>query len=137
MTEAAPKHNKPSFIAKSTGPSPSLSLCPPPCETILSVVGNTPLVKLQKVTSHLKCNVYVKCEYFNAGGSVKDRIGLRMVEDAEKEGRIKPGDTLIEPTSGNTGIGMALAAAVKGYKCIIVLPEKMSKEKVDVLKALG
>jgi len=81
--------------------------------------------------------MYVKCEYFNAGGSVKDRIGLRMIEAAEKEGRIKPGDTLIEPTSGNTGIGMALAAAVKGYKCIIVLPEKMSKEKVDVLKALG
>jgi len=109
----------------------------PPSESILSVVGNTPLVKLQNVASHLKCNVYVKCEYFNAGGSVKDRIGLRMIEAAEKEGRIKPGDTLIEPTSGNTGIGMALAAAVKGYKCIIVLPEKMSKEKVDVLKALG
>jgi len=78
-----------------------------------------------------------KCEYFNAGGSVKDRIGRRMVEDAEKIGRIKKGDTLIEPTSGNTGIGLALAAAVKGYKMIITLPEKMSQEKVDVLKALG
>ena len=128
---------QPSFIVHSTGPSPNLVYCPPPCETILSAIGNTPLVKLQKVSSSLKCNLYAKCEYFNAGGSVKDRIGLRMIESAEKEGRIKPGDTLIEPTSGNTGIGMALAAAIKGYKCIIVLPEKMSKEKVDVLKALG
>ena len=127
----------PSFVVHSTGPSPNLAYCPPPGETILSAIGNTPLVKLQKVSSSLKCNLYAKCEYFNAGGSVKDRIGLRMVESAEKEGRIKPGDTLIEPTSGNTGIGMALAAAVKGYRCIIVLPEKMSKEKVDVLKALG
>ena len=134
---ASESAKKPSFIAKSTGPSPALSYCPPPSETILSVVGNTPLVKLQKVSFDLQCNLYAKCEYFNAGGSVKDRIGLRMIDNAEKEGRIKPGDTLIEPTSGNTGIGMALAAAVKGYKCIIVLPEKMSKEKVDVLKALG
>ncbi|OWK50773.1 Cystathionine beta-synthase [Lonchura striata] len=78
-----------------------------------------------------------KCEYFNAGGSVKDRIGLRMVEDAERAGIIKPGDTLIEPTSGNTGIGLALVAALKGYRCIIVLPEKISLEKVDILKALG
>jgi cystathionine beta-synthase len=79
----------------------------------------------------------VKCEFFNAGGSVKDRIGLRMVEKAEKSGRIKPGDTLIEPTSGNTGIGMALTAAVKGYRCIIVMPEKMSMEKQVILEALG
>lgn len=83
---------KPTFIAQSTGPSPSISYCPPPCSSILSVVGNTPLVKLQKVSSDLKCNLYAKCEYFNAGGSVKDRIGLRMIEDAEKEGRIKPGE---------------------------------------------
>jgi cystathionine beta-synthase len=123
--------------SQSTGPSPNLKYCPQPYDNILSAVGNTPLVKLQHIASHLPCNVYVKCEFFNAGGSVKDRIGLRMVEDAEKSGRIKKGDTLIEPTSGNTGIGIALAAAVKGYKCIIVLPEKMSKEKVDVLKALG
>ena len=78
-----------------------------------------------------------KCEFFNAGGSVKDRIGKRMVEDAEKAGLLRPGDVIIEPTSGNTGIGLALAAAVKGYRCIIVLPEKMSTEKVDVLRALG
>mmetsp|Transcript_35896 Transcript_35896/g.61239 ORF Transcript_35896/g.61239 Transcript_35896/m.61239 type:complete len:526 (-) Transcript_35896:113-1690(-) len=134
---ATPSNKKPSFISASTGPSPSLPYCPPPCPSILSAIGNTPLVKLTKVSSGLKCNLYAKCEYFNAGGSVKDRIGLRMVETAEKEGRIKPGDTLIEPTSGNTGIGLALASAVKGYRCIIVLPEKMSKEKVDVLKALG
>jgi cystathionine beta-synthase len=129
----------PSFVTQSTGPSPNLAYCPPPFETILSAIGNTPLVKLNKVTqsSSLKCNLYAKCEFFNAGGSVKDRIGLRMIEAAEKAGTIKPGDTLIEPTSGNTGIGIALGAAVKGYKCIIVLPEKMSKEKVDVLKALG
>ncbi|KAL9187800.1 hypothetical protein ACHAXT_006178 [Thalassiosira profunda] len=134
---SVPSKEAPAFAAHSTGPSPNLQYCPPPCPSVLSVVGNTPLVKLVKVSAGLKCNLFAKCEYFNAGGSVKDRIGLRMIEDAEKEGRIKPGDTLIEPTSGNTGIGMALASAVKGYKCIIVLPEKMSKEKVDVLKALG
>ena len=79
----------------------------------------------------------IKCEYLNMGGSIKDRIGKKMIEDAEKEGKIKKGDTLIEPTSGNTGIGLALAAAVKGYKMIITLPEKMSNEKVDILKGLG
>lgn len=78
-----------------------------------------------------------KCEFFNPGGSVKDRIGYRMVEDAEKAGLLKPGYTIIEPTSGNTGIGLAMAAAVKGYRCIIVMPLKMSDEKVNVLKALG
>jgi cystathionine beta-synthase len=78
-----------------------------------------------------------KCEFFNSGGSIKDRIALRMVEDAEKAGILHAESTIIEPTSGNTGIGLALAAAVKGYKCIIVMPEKMSNEKVDVLHALG
>uniref|UniRef100_A0A8C3E9G9 Cystathionine beta-synthase n=1 Tax=Corvus moneduloides TaxID=1196302 RepID=A0A8C3E9G9_CORMO len=106
---------------------------------ILNKVGNTPLVRINKIGKHfgLKCELLAKCEYFNAGGSVKDRISLRMVEDAEKAGILKPGDTIIEPTSGNTGIGLALAAAVKGYRCIIVMPEKMSMEKVDVLRALG
>jgi len=106
---------------------------------VLHAIGNTPLVRINRIAASegLECELLAKCEFFNAGGSVKDRIGLRMVEDAEKEGLLKPGDTIVEPTSGNTGIGLALAAAVKGYKTIIVLPEKMSKEKVDVLKALG
>jgi len=106
---------------------------------ITAQIGNTPLVRLNKIPQSLglECTVLAKCEYFNAGGSVKDRIALRMIEQAEKSGRIKPGDTLIEPTSGNTGIGLALVAAVKGYKTIITLPEKMSAEKVSVLKALN
>ncbi|XP_019379420.1 PREDICTED: cystathionine beta-synthase-like [Gavialis gangeticus] len=106
---------------------------------ILKKVGRTPMVQINKIGKSygLKCELLAKCEYFNAGGSVKDRISLRMIEDAEGAGIIKPGDTLIEPTSGNTGIGLALVAAVKGYRCIIVLPEKMSVEKVDILKALG
>jgi len=106
---------------------------------ILQRIGDTPLVRINNIgkSCGLKCELLAKCEFFNAGGSVKDRIGLRMIEDAEKDGILKPGDTLIEPTSGNTGIGLALASAVKGYRCIIVMPEKMSKEKVDVLRALG
>ncbi|KAJ8396407.1 hypothetical protein AAFF_G00019840 [Aldrovandia affinis] len=106
---------------------------------ILRKIGDTPMVRMNKIpkTFGLKCELLAKCEFFNAGGSVKDRISLRMVEDAERTGILKPGDTIIEPTSGNTGIGLALAAAVKGYRCIIVMPEKMSMEKVDVLRALG
>uniref|UniRef100_A0A0K0FNP0 cystathionine beta-synthase n=1 Tax=Strongyloides venezuelensis TaxID=75913 RepID=A0A0K0FNP0_STRVS len=106
---------------------------------VLEAVGNTPLVKLNKIPKEygIECNIYVKPEYLNSGGSVKDRIGIRMIELAEQEGILKPGMTLIEPTSGNTGIGLALAAAVKGYKCIIVMPEKMSKEKEVIIRALG
>ena len=106
-------------------------------DTILDAIGKTPIIKFNHIGSNLDCKLYGKCEFLNAGGSVKDRIGKNMIEKAEKEGRIKPGDTLIEPTSGNTGIGMALTAAVKGYKMIITMPEKMSKEKEVVLKALG
>ena len=106
-------------------------------DNILGAVGNTPVVKLNSIGKELNCDLYAKCEFFNAGGSLKDRIGLRMIENAEKSDRIKPGDTLIEPTSGNTGIGLALAAAVKGYRMIIVMPEKMSMEKEVTLRALG
>ena len=106
-------------------------------DNILDSVGNTPIVKLNKIGKELECQLFAKCEFFNPGGSIKDRIGKQMIETAENEGLIKPGDTLIEPTSGNTGIGMALAAAVKGYKMIITMPKKMSKEKEVVLKSLG
>src|SRR3990167_855991 len=104
---------------------------------ILQAIGKTPLVKLNKVAVDLPCEIYAKCEFLNPGGSIKDRIGLNMVEAAEKAGKIKPGFTLIEPTSGNTGIGIALAGAVKGYKVLITMPEKMSHEKQVVLEALG
>ncbi|CAK1583666.1 unnamed protein product [Parnassius mnemosyne] len=107
---------------------------------ILHLIGNTPLVKLNKIPKQegLECDMYAKCEYLNPGGSVKDRIAYRMVLDAEEKCILKPGKSvIIEPTSGNTGIGLALAAAVKGYRCIIVLPEKMSDEKVNTLMALG
>jgi cystathionine beta-synthase len=104
---------------------------------ILEAIGRTPLVKLNKVGASLECNLYAKCEFFNPGGSIKDRIAYQMVLDAEASGRIKPGDTLIEPTSGNTGIGLALAGAIRGYRVIITMPEKMSREKQVILEALG
>ena len=106
-------------------------------DNVLSVVGRTPLVRLNHVTRGLQGEVLAKCEFLNPGGSVKDRIGVYMLEEAERRGEIRPGDTLIEATSGNTGIGIAMAAAVKGYRCIITLPEKMSREKQVVLEALG
>jgi cystathionine beta-synthase len=106
-------------------------------DAILSAVGDTPMVRLARIGRGLPAELLGKCEFLNPGGSVKDRIGVRMLLDAEAEGRIKPGDTLIEPTSGNTGIGLALAAAVRGYRMIITMPEKMSREKQVVLEALG
>ena len=105
--------------------------------TIMDAVGWTPMVRLNRIAAHLPCELVAKCEFVNPGGSVKDRIGVRMLLDAEQAGHIKPGDTLIEPTSGNTGIGLALAAAVRGYRLIITMPEKMSQEKQVVLEALG
>merc|ERR1719428_1063640 len=109
------------------------------CDSALDLIGFTPMVRMSRLAKHLghECTILGKCEFFNAGGSVKDRIAKRMVEEAEKSGRIKPGDVLIEPTSGNTGIGLCLTAALKGYKMIIALPQKMSGEKVNTMKALG
>lgn len=104
---------------------------------ILEAVGNTPSVRLHRIGKELQCELYGKCEFLNPGGSVKDRIAVKMVEEAERSGRIKPGDTLIEASSGNAGIGFALVGAVKGYKVIITMPEKMSREKEVVLEALG
>ena len=113
------------------------STLPPIVDSICDSVGSTPMVRLARVGHDLPCELLAKCEFMNPGGSVKDRIGVRMLRDAEASGRIKPGDTLIEPTSGNTGIGLALAAAVRGYRVIITMPEKMSQEKQVVLEALG
>ncbi|MCF6308399.1 MAG: pyridoxal-phosphate dependent enzyme [Flavobacteriaceae bacterium] len=106
-------------------------------ENILETIGNTPLVKLNKLTAELPCLVLAKYETFNPGNSVKDRMALTMIEDAEEQGVLKPGGTIIEGTSGNTGMGLALAAIVKGYKCIFVLADKQSKEKCDILRAVG
>jgi len=104
---------------------------------ILETIGHTPLIRLNKLTKDLPCTVLAKVEYFNPGNSIKDRMALKMVEVAEQEGRLKPGGTIIECTSGNTGMGLALAAVVKGYKCIFTTTDKQSKEKIDILKALG
>src|SRR6478736_3590815 len=105
--------------------------------SILDTIGNTPLIKLNKITKNLPCTVLAKVEYFNPGNSIKDRMALKMLEVAEQEGKIKPGGTIIECTSGNTGMGLALAACVKGYKCIFTTTDKQSKEKSDILKAVG
>lgn len=104
---------------------------------VLETIGNTPLIKLNKITKDIPATVLAKVDYFNPGNSIKDRMALKMVEVAEQQGKLKPGGTLIECTSGNTGMGLALAACVKGYKCIFVTTDKQSKEKVDILKAVG
>ncbi len=104
---------------------------------ILETIGNTPLVRLQSIARGLPGTIVVKVEFFNPGGSVKDRIGWRMIEDAEQSGKLKPGGTIVEATSGNTGLGLAIAAAIKGYRTIFVMPDKMSQEKIQVLRAFG
>ncbi|MHB8468630.1 MAG: cystathionine beta-synthase [Gaiellaceae bacterium] len=105
--------------------------------TILDLVGGTPIVRLDKLSPRNGAQILAKLEYLNPGGSVKDRIGLPMIEAAEREGRLKPGGTIVEPTSGNTGVGLAIAAAIKGYRCIFVMPDKMSQEKIALLRAYG
>src|SRR5512133_4199162 len=104
---------------------------------ILETIGNTPMIRLNKITRDLPCDVVAKVDYFNPGNSIKDRMAVKMIEVAEQEGKLKPGGTIIECTSGNTGMGLALAAIVKGYKCIFTTTDKQSKEKVDALKAFG
>ncbi|MFF4222689.1 cystathionine beta-synthase [Streptomyces sp. L500] len=106
-------------------------------DSMIELVGNTPLVKLNHVTEGIKATVLAKVEYFNPGGSVKDRIAVRMIEAAEKSGELKPGGTIVEPTSGNTGVGLAIVAQQKGYKCIFVCPDKVSQDKINVLRAYG
>lgn len=104
---------------------------------ILQTVGNTPLVKLNNVTKGIEAAIYAKLELLNPGGSVKDRMALYIIRDGEKRGLLKPGGTIVENTSGNTGVGVAMVAAVKGYKTIFTIPDKMSEEKIDMLKAFG
>ncbi|WP_018721136.1 cystathionine beta-synthase [Salinispora fenicalii] len=106
-------------------------------DNVVELIGNTPLVRLRNVTEGIQATVLVKVEYLNPGGSVKDRIALRMVEDAEQAGILRPGGTIVEPTSGNTGVGLALVAQLKGYRCVFVCPDKVSQDKQDVLRAYG
>ena len=108
-----------------------------PYDSVLETIGWTPLIRLHRVTRGVRTPVYAKAEFFNPGGSVKDRIGMPIIERAEREGQLKPGGTIVEGTSGNTGVGLAIAAALKGYRCIFTMPDKMSQEKVRLLKAFG
>ena len=105
--------------------------------SIVDTIGNTPLVKLNHVSKGVQGTILVKVEYFNPGNSIKDRIAVKMIENAEQEGLLKPGGTIIEGTSGNTGMGLALVAQSKGYKCIFTLADKQSQEKIDILRAVG
>src|SRR5256884_1453847 len=105
--------------------------------SVLELVGDTPIVRLASVGRDVEARLLAKLEYLNPGGSVKDRIGMAMIEKAEGEGKLRPGGTIVEPTSGNTGVGLAIAAAQKGYRCIFVMPDKMSQEKISMLRAYG
>src|SRR5215207_5022658 len=118
-------------------PTPDTALQADIKDSILDTIGETPLVRLSRIGAGLKPQIVAKLEVFNPGGSIKDRVAIRLVEAAEKDGRLKPGGTIIEPTSGNTGTGLAIAARLKGYRVIAVMPDKMSKEKIDLLRAYG
>jgi cystathionine beta-synthase len=120
-----------------TEPATSVERNRRPYESVMATIGWTPLIRLNRVTRGIRIPVYGKAEFFNPGGSVKDRIGMPIIERAEREGRLKPGGTIVEGTSGNTGVGLAIAAAIKGYRCIFTMPDKMSQEKVRLLKAFG
>ena len=127
------------MIAQDGMRSPAVHLPDEPMihENILGTMGNTPLVRLNRVGNGVRAQIVAKVEYFNPGGSVKDRIGIQIIEDAERTGKLKPGGTIVESTSGNTGVGLAIAAAIKGYKTVFVMPDKMSEEKIRVLRAYG
>lgn len=122
---------------KSNTPVVDLPTAPQIHDDVLGTLGNTPLVRLNRVTRGIRSQIIAKVEYFNPGGSVKDRIGITIIENAEREGLLKPGGTVVESTSGNTGVGLAIAAAIKGYKTVFVMPDKMSEEKIRVLRAYG
>src|SRR5215469_11445158 len=107
------------------------------CENILEAIGNTPLIRLNRLTHDIPAAVYVKADYLNPGGSLKDRIAISMIDEAERKGLLKPGGTIVEATSGNTGMGLALVAAVRGYKIVFTINDKQSREKIDMLKAFG
>jgi cystathionine beta-synthase len=124
-------------MAQTSVPSPTVERNRHPYQSVLDTVGWTPLIRLTRVTRGIRTPVFGKAEFFNPGGSVKDRIGLPIIEAAERSGALKPGGTVVEGTSGNTGVGLALAAALKGYRCIFTMPDKMSQEKVRLLKAFG
>merc|ERR1719253_1303741 len=136
-----------SELSQYLSPNPPAGYTTPPrqvrptgiANNALELVGNTPMIRMDRLAKvlNIDAEIYGKCEYFSAGGSVKDRIALRMIEDGEREGKLKPGDTLIEATSGNTGVGLCMAGTIKGYNVIITLPMKMSGEKLNMMKGLG
>lgn len=123
--------------ASAIAPPPQGTVTTEMHDNILGVIGNTPLVRLNRVTQGIQATVYAKLEFLNPGGSVKDRIGIAIIEDAERRGLLRPGGTIVEATSGNTGVGLAIVAAIRGYKCVFVMPDKMSEEKIRLLRAFG